>query len=78
MRKGLFVYNKRQDSFIPIDFKEKRELPICFLYSGPQNELYIGTDGKGMSVYNNQTHESPNTILTTTILIQKIQKYILS
>ena len=57
MRKGLFVYNKRQDSFIPIDFKEKRELPICFLYSGPQNELYIGTDGKGMSVYNNQTHE---------------------
>lgn len=57
MRKGLFVYNPKLDSFIPVDLKEKKELPIGFLYSGPQNELYIGTDGKGMAVYSNQTHE---------------------
>lgn len=57
MRKGLFAYDEKLNSFIPIDFKEKKELPICFLYSGSQNELYIGTDGKGMAIYNNQAHK---------------------
>lgn len=57
MRKGLFIYNKENDSFMPADFKINRELPICFLYPGTQNDIYIGTDGKGVAVYNNQTLE---------------------
>lgn len=57
LRKGLFAYNQRLDSFSPLDFKSNKELPVCCLYSGPQNEVYIGTDGKGMAIYNNKNHE---------------------
>lgn len=57
MRKGLFVYNKKTDSFIPVADKKKKELPVFVLYSGAQNEVYIGTDGKGMATYNYQTRE---------------------
>ena len=62
MRKGLFVYNKRQDSFIPIDFKEKRELPICFLYSKPLHDgswdyidptVFIDDDGRAYLYWGN-------------------------
>lgn len=56
MRKGLFAYNSRLDTFSPVDFKEKKELPISFLYSYSQNEIYLGTDGKGIAIYNNKTH----------------------
>lgn len=56
-RKGLFVYNKQRDTFVHIDHKEKKELPVCFLYSGTPNELYIGTDGVGMTIYNTKTRE---------------------
>lgn len=57
MRKGLFVYNTELDSFIPVPTNVKKELPICTLYSGSHNEVFIGTDGKGMATYNIQTHE---------------------
>jgi len=57
MRKGLFAYDKKLNTFRPVDAKEQKELSISFLYSGPQNEVYIGTDGKGMSIYNSKTHE---------------------
>ena len=57
IRKGLFIYDKERKTFVPIDLKEKGELPVCFLYSGIPNELYIGTDGKGVVIYNIRTHE---------------------
>ena len=52
MGKGLFVYDQLSDSFKPIPYKGKQNLPIKSLYPDNQNELYIGTDGKGMKVYN--------------------------
>jgi signal transduction histidine kinase/ligand-binding sensor domain-containing protein/DNA-binding response OmpR family regulator len=55
IRKGLFVYNKDLDTFQSVEAEGKEELPISCLYSGPLNELYIGTDGKGLTTYNNQT-----------------------
>lgn len=57
MRKGLFVYEAKSNTFVPADFKEKKELPISSLYSASPNELYIGTDGQGMNIYNNKAHE---------------------
>ena len=57
MRKGLFVYEPESNTFVPANFKEKIELPISFLYAASPNELYIGTDGKGMNIYNNKTNE---------------------
>lgn len=57
MRKGLFAYEKKSNTFVPVDFKERQELPVSFLYSASPNELYIGTDGKGMNIYNNKTHK---------------------
>ena len=57
IRKGLFIYDKERKTFVPVDLKEKGELPVCFLYSGIPNELYIGTDGKGVAIYNIRTHE---------------------
>lgn len=57
VRKGLFRYDKKLDTFIHLENKEKKELPICFLYSATPNEVYIGTDGLGMTIFNNKTHE---------------------
>lgn len=57
MRKGLFVYEAKSNTFVPADFKEKKELPISSLYSASPNELYIGTDGQGMNIYNNKARE---------------------
>lgn len=52
LRKGLFTYNQELDNFVSLGFKSKQEFPVCCLYSGPQNEIYIGTDGRGMAIYN--------------------------
>lgn len=57
MGKGLFVYDQLSDSFKPIPYKGKQNLPIKSLYPDNQNELYIGTDGKGMKVYNIKQQE---------------------
>lgn len=55
IRKGLFVYDKNLDTFTPVHSPQKEALPVRFLYPATQNELYIGTDGKGMAIYNNKT-----------------------
>lgn len=57
MRKGLYAYDRQRDTFGPVEFQEKKELPISCIYSPSPNELYIGTDGKGIEIYNNKTKE---------------------
>lgn len=57
MRKGLYAYDRQRDTFAPVEFQEKKELPISCIYSPSPNELYIGTDGKGIEIYNNKTEE---------------------
>lgn len=52
MSKGLLKYDRKSDAFTPIAYKGKRNLPVKVLYSGSQDELYIGTDGKGLKVFN--------------------------
>lgn len=52
MGKGLFKYDKESDSFHSVCYKGKQNLPIKALFPGNQYEVYIGTDGKGVKIYN--------------------------
>lgn len=57
MGKGLLKYDKTSDSFISIPCKGEQNLPIKTLCSVSPNELYIGTDGKGVKFLNNNGQE---------------------
>lgn len=62
MDNGLLRYNRETSTFIPITWNGKQNLPIKSIYQGNPNELYLGTDGKGVKVLNlqNQTiHDYP-------------------
>lgn len=50
LQEGMFVLDKKQDRFIAIP--NTRNLAIKSLYLANQEEIYIGTDGGGMKVYN--------------------------
>ena len=55
MGKGLLKYDKKTDSFIPIPYEGKTNLPVKTLCPSSQDELYIGTDGRGIKIFNNRT-----------------------
>ena len=54
LKKGLFRYDDKVDSFIPIIYSPNPNLPIKVLYPGDQDEIFIGTDGSGMKMYDIQ------------------------
>ena len=54
LKKGLFIYNDKADTFIPIIYTPNPNLPIKILYPGNQNEIFIGTDGSGIKIYDTQ------------------------
>ncbi|WP_281645050.1 hybrid sensor histidine kinase/response regulator transcription factor [Bacteroides zoogleoformans] len=54
LKKGLFKYDVRTDKFIHIDYNPLSELPIKTLKLISEDEIYIGTDGNGMKIYNIQ------------------------
>ena len=51
LKNGLFKYNPRTESFEPINSPLYRQLPVKSLYPINQDEIYVGTDGNGMKVY---------------------------
>ncbi len=53
MNKGVFIYEKAKDSFYPIP--SNFTLPVRILYSGNEHEIYIGTAGNGLKIYDTQT-----------------------
>lgn len=62
LKNGLFKYNPQTNGFTHIKCSSHPELPIKTLYNINQDEIYIGTDGNGMKVYNiqkGQIMESP-------------------
>lgn len=62
LKNGLFKYNPQTDCFTHIKCPSYPQLPIKALYSMNQDEIYIGTDGNGMKVYQvqkEQIMESP-------------------
>lgn len=54
LQKGLFQYNYQTETFIPIIYESNPNLPIKILYPVDQDEIYIGTDGNGIKIYNTQ------------------------
>lgn len=51
LEKGLFRYDEKIENFQHILYSRDSALPIKELYLANQNEIYIGTDGCGMKVY---------------------------
>ncbi|MCD8302255.1 MAG: response regulator [Prevotellaceae bacterium] len=53
---GLFMYDKRGDSFTPIYIdKDRQNLPVFVIYPFGNYKLLIGTDGEGLKMYNTLT-----------------------
>ena len=52
LKNGLFKYNPRTYSFAHINYPAQPQLPVKALYCMNQYEIYVGTDGNGMKVYN--------------------------
>lgn len=51
LKKGLFRYDYQADKFSPIIYAANPNLSIKTLYCTNRDEIYIGTDGNGMKVY---------------------------
>ncbi len=51
---GLLIYDKKINEFIPIKDPILSERPIKALRMISSNELFIGSDGKGLRVYNTE------------------------
>lgn len=50
--KGLLKYNQSTEEFIPILYKGKQDLPVKSICQISENELCLGTDGKGAKIFN--------------------------
>jgi signal transduction histidine kinase/ligand-binding sensor domain-containing protein/DNA-binding response OmpR family regulator len=48
---GLLVYDKATDAFVAACRSGYDTLPVKDIYQANQNELYLGTDGRGVKVY---------------------------
>lgn len=55
MTNGLFLHDKTTDSFIPVPYRDKQNLPIKALYVTDKDDIYIGTDGQGIKTCDLQT-----------------------
>jgi signal transduction histidine kinase/ligand-binding sensor domain-containing protein/DNA-binding response OmpR family regulator len=51
---GLLVYDRKSDDFVYAAQNGYKNLPVKTIYQANQNELYLGTDGRGVKVYNIQ------------------------
>lgn len=49
LSKGLYSYNKKSDDFQLIE--ASRNLPVKSLYVNNKNKILLGTDGKGLKIY---------------------------
>lgn len=54
---GLFKYDKAADSFASIPYKGQYNMLVRSLYRVGQNEIFMGTDGDGLKIYNTLTGE---------------------
>lgn len=55
MKNGLFRYDPQSDGFTQIVYPPLPNLPVKTLVPINKNEIYIGTDGNGMKIYNTFT-----------------------
>ncbi|MDH6304672.1 signal transduction histidine kinase/ligand-binding sensor domain-containing protein/DNA-binding response OmpR family regulator [Parabacteroides sp. PF5-5] len=67
MTRGLFGFNKNAMSFFPIEYPENPNLPIKKLYTDGSNDIYIGTDGCGIKVYDSDSKKIIDNSFNVTI-----------
>ncbi|MDL2213489.1 response regulator [Bacteroides sp. OttesenSCG-928-D19] len=67
MSHGLFVLDKNTSAFVSICYPENPNLPIKKLYPDDTNDIYIGTDGCGVKVYNLETKKIVDNTFDVTI-----------
>lgn len=51
IKHGLFVRKSTAKHFTPIPYPSSPNLPIATMHLGKNDELYLGTDGKGVKIY---------------------------
>lgn len=51
LTEGLFLYDKDTESFSSVPLMDDQTLPINVLYLNNEGTIYIGTEGKGMKVF---------------------------
>ncbi|AHM62621.1 two-component system sensor histidine kinase/response regulator, hybrid [Flammeovirgaceae bacterium 311] len=51
IKHGLFVYHSSANRFTPILYPPAPNLPISSMHLGKGDELYLGTDGYGVKIY---------------------------
>lgn len=54
---GVFLFDKTTEMFSPLFGNDQQNFPVKALYSVNQDELYIGTDGNGLKIFNNKTRQ---------------------
>lgn len=57
MSKGIFIYDRKRDSFYPMSYHDNLTLPVRILYPVGKNEIYIGTAGCGIKICDTRTGE---------------------
>lgn len=58
MDDGLFKYDKESDNFVHIPYEKSRSFPVKSLtFNAADGEVLIGTDGKGLKIYDTSTGE---------------------
>ncbi len=67
LKRGLFLYQPQTDSFTPIAYAPNPKLPVKILYPYSPNEIYIGTDGDGMKIYDIQAKKIKEANFNTAI-----------
>lgn len=54
---GVFLFNQAAEEFTPLLTNEQQNFPVKALYPVNQDQLYIGTDGNGLKIFNNKTRQ---------------------
>ena len=57
INKGFMIFDKQQNNFIHIPYKNNIELPVKGLCAVNDKEIYLATDGKGVKIYNTHKKE---------------------
>ncbi|MDO4163854.1 MAG: two-component regulator propeller domain-containing protein [Bacteroides sp.] len=68
LKYGLFRYDVSSDRFLPISYTPHPNLPVKCLWQANANQIYIGTDGNGMKIYDIKQKKIVETDLNMTAL----------
>lgn len=57
LNKGLYRFDKNAGSFRHVPYPDNPQLPVKTLYLNNQKQIYIGTDGNGLKIYDPETNK---------------------